>query len=294
MRTSILRASLFVIVSFSIFTVFSTQLFYKNAIGILESWSQSSKMTVYLKIESTEEDKNAVSDFLKTIPEISMINWVDRKQASQSFQATLKEFSSGLITDNELLDLIPESFEIDLAPHLSSEQRESTFLNIQEKLKVFNFIDEVSYSAVWLKKFQSVKKVLNSVGIFVLTLILITFAYLVSLMSQVLVESSKAEIEVYSLIGATRWSIYIHFLKFLFRFLFVSIALAYGGAYALFLALKEYLKHSSFSYLVTSHLSFLPLKDSILLVAMILIVILSSTYMTIRASVNRLTQLSYE
>lgn len=294
MRTSILRASLFVIISFSIFTVFCTQLFYKNAIGVLESWSQSNKMTVYLKIESTAEDKTTVSDFFKTIPEITTVNWIDRTEAGQNFQATLKEFSSGLITDNELLDLIPESFEIDLDTNLTAEQRESVFVSLQEKLKDFNFIDEVSYSAVWQKKFQSVKKVLSSIGFFVLILILVAFAYLVSLMSQVLIESSKAEIEVYSLIGATRWSIYIHFLKSSFRFLLLSIALAYGGTYSLFLLLKEYLKHSNFSYLVTSHLTFLPLQDSTILITMLLIVILSSAYMTIRASVNRLTQLSYE
>lgn len=263
-------------------------------VGILEAWSQSNKMTVYLKIDSNEEDKKDLSSFFKTVPEVTMINWVDRAQAGQSFQANLKEFSSGLITDNELLDLIPESFEIDLAANLSTDQREFVFLSLQEKLKNFSSVDEVSYSAVWLKKFQSVKKVLSTVGFFVLTLILITFAYLVSLMSQVLVENSKSEIEVYSLIGATRWSIYIHFLRSSVRFLAFSVVVSYGCTYVIYLLLKEYLKHSSFAYLASSQLAFLPLTDSVILILLLLVVILTSAYVTIRSSTNRLTQLSYE
>lgn len=294
MKTSLLRASLFVVITFSIFTVFCGLLIYKNALGLLEAWSRSNRMTVYLKIESTEQDKNEIARFLETLPHVASVSLIDKAQAGLSFQSALKEFSTGLITENEMLDLIPESFEIDLDSTLTSDQREVVFSEIQEQLQNFSSIDEISYSGIWLKKFDSLKKVVNSAGLFVLILVLVTFAYLISLMSQVLVENSKSEIEVYSLLGATRWSIYNHFIKSVLGFIVFSLALAYSGAFGFYLFVKSYFNSGGFSTIISSNLRFLPIKESAFLISALLIVILFSVYLTIRSSVNRLTQLSYD
>ncbi|MEQ1722045.1 MAG: permease-like cell division protein FtsX [Pseudobdellovibrio sp.] len=219
MKMNPLKLSLFVIITLSICMIISGLLFYKNFVGFLGAWNQSNKMNIYLKIDTSEAERNKIIDLLKQKSNVVSADLVDRNQAGLSFQSSLKEFSSGLVTLDELVDLIPESIEVDLEPMLSLKERDDVFTALANEFRPNTAIEDINYGATWIKKFEKIDRIMRSVGIFAFLIFLLAISYLVALMVRVYIDDSKQEIEVYSLIGATRWSIYQLFLKDIFIFL---------------------------------------------------------------------------
>jgi cell division transport system permease protein len=292
MKMKPLKLSLFVIITLSICMIISGFLFYKNFIGFLGAWNQSNKMNIYLKIDTPELETNKIIDLLKQKSNVVSVKLVDRNEAGLSFQNSLKEFSSGLVTLDELVDLIPESIEVDLKPTLSLKERDDAFAALAEELKSNLAIEDVNYGATWIKKFEKIDRIIRSLGFLAFLVLLLTISYLVALMVRVYIDDSKQEIEVYSLIGATRWSIYQIFLKDIFIFLAASLVTSFVILFLMFNYVKEKLSVSGLSATFTQNLNFLSFNESTFVIFMLFIFIYANCFFTIRSSVNRLNQIS--
>ena len=193
-----------------------------------------------------------------------------------------------------MLDLIPESIEVDLKANLSLKQRDDVFTALAAELKPNLAIEDIEYGATWIKKFEKIDRIIRSVGFFAFLVLLVTISYLVALMVRVYIDDSQQEIEVYSLIGATRWSIYQLFLKDVFIFLTASLATSFTILFALFYYAKETLSLSGLSATFTQNLNFLSYNESAFVVFMLFIFIYANCFFTIRSSVNRLNQISHD
>jgi cell division transport system permease protein len=274
--------------------IISGLLFYKNFVGFLGAWNQSNKMNIYLKIDTPEAERNKIIDSLKQKSSVVSAVLVDRNQAGLSFQSSLKEFSSGLVTLDELVDLIPESIEVDLEPTLSLKERDDVFTALATEFRPNAAIEDINYGATWIKKFEKIDRIMRSVGIFAFLVLLVSISYLVALMVRVYIDDSKQEIEVYSLIGATRWSIYQLFLKDIFIFLSTSLLTSFVILFALFNYIKNKLSVSGLSATFTQNLNFLSFNESTFVIFMLFIFIYANCFFTIQSSVNRLNQISNE
>lgn len=294
MKIAPLKISLFFVITLSIIIIIAGFLSYKNLIGILSAWNQSNKMNIYLKVDSTEEDKITLVELIKKKPNVATVKLIDRHTAGLDFQKSLKEFSSGLITQDEMLDLIPETIEVDLEASLNILNREAAFSSLAKELATQTQIDEINYSSSWFKKFETVNAVLKSIGIFVFIISLIGISYLISLMVRTYIEDSKQEIEVYSLLGATRWSIYFYFLKDIFLFLMMSFAISFGVLFSIFSYLKSKLNIWGLSSVISDNLHFLSLKESLWVMFLFFLFVYTNSFMTIQSSVTKLNQLSHD
>jgi cell division protein FtsX len=292
MKINSLKVSLFFIITLSIFLIISGLLVYKNAVGFLTAWNQANKMVIYLKVDTTDVERQKLITELKAKPDISKVEVVDRAQAAKSFQSSLKEFSSGLITDDEMLDLIPETLEVDLSTSLNLKEREAAFSSLNDYLKTNTSVEDTNYGAAGLKKFERIDNFLRSTGLFVCFILVLSISYLVALMVKVYIDDSKAEIEVYSLLGATRWSIYKLFLKDIFAFLATSLFFAFGALLLVFIYLKDKLQNSELTRVVTDSLRFLTLQEILIVAALLFVFVYINSFLTIQNSVTKLNQLS--
>lgn len=294
MKSAPLKASLFIIITVSILTIVTGLLFYKNLIGVLGAWNKSNKMNIYLKVDTTTDDKNKIIALIRQNSHVSSVNVIDRKEAGLAFQNSLKEFSSGLITVDEMIDLIPETIEIDLDGSLSLNERDAKFAELADSFKGQEQIEEINYSASWLKKFELIDKVFRSAGALIFLILLFSISYLVALMVRVYIDDSKQEIEIYSLLGATSWSIYRLFLKDIFWFLSASLLASFTALFLLFIYLKNRLSASGLSSVISDNLHFLSLSESMFVILSLFVFIYLNSFITIRSSVNRLNQLTNE
>lgn len=294
MKIAPLKISLFVIITLSILMIITSLLCYKNFIGLLSLWSRANKMNIYLKVDSTDKDKTDVLNLIQQTPQVSSAVVLDRQKAGLEFQNSLKNFSSGLITEDEMIDLIPETIEVDLQSSLTLTERETIFTELAKKMSANAQVDEISYSASWLKKLEFIDRILRSIGASVFLVLVSSISYLVALMMRSYVEDSKQEIEVYSLLGATRWSVYRIFLKDVFLFISTSLIIAFSSVLLIFTLLKNKLNTSGLFGMISDSLHFLSLTESISIVVLLFLFIFINSFFTIQASVNKLNQLSYD
>lgn len=292
MKITPLKFSLFIVITFSISLILLGQLIYKNTLGILSSWGQSGKVIVYLKTDASAEEKKNLLDLIKNFSVVSKAEFIDRKQAALDFQKSLKELSTGLLTDDEMIDLIPETIEITLSDKLTLSDREKEVTSLNEKLTTYNTVEEISYNATWLKKFEKIDSFVRAFGFILLVFLLIVSSYLVSLMIQIFIDDSKSEIEIFGLLGATSWSIYKIFLKDSFIFLAFSSIFAYAVTYSSFVILKNKFSNAHISNLITDSLHFLNVQDSLLVLLLVYLTVFITCLITVQKSVDRLINLS--
>ena len=247
---------------------------------------------VFLKIDAAEDEKAALIQSIKSEASVISVEETDREKAGLEFQKSLKEYSAGLVTTDELIDLIPETLEVDVDKSLSLEQRAVAFQELDGRIRVLPGVDDVSYSATWLTKFERIDKLARSAGLFIFLLVLIIISYLVALMIRAYIDDSKQEIEIYNLLGATRWSLYKLFLKDIFIFLIGSLATSIGALYVVFNYLKAHLNSAGLSQLIVSNLNFLTISEIAVLSAILFAFIYFNSFLTITSSVNRLNQIS--
>lgn len=302
---STLRASLFFVITLSILILISGLLLYKNLTGLLTAWNQSNKMVIYLNPGATAEGREKLLALIRAEADVREAQLITREQAAEMFQKSLPDFSAGLASENDLRDLVPETVEIDLDSTLALADRAARFARLKETLLAAaapaaagqpailpaGLIDEVHYGADGLQKFARADRVLRTAGAFVFLVMLSSISYLIALMVRVLIEDSRQEIEVYSLLGATRWSIYKIFLRDVFVFLLASLFAAFTLLFLIFIYVRGQLATSGLAALVTDNLRFLSFPESLTTVLLLFVFIYVSSFIAIRNSVTRMNQL---
>lgn len=294
MKINSLKISLFIIITLSITLIISSLLVYKNFVSFLGAWNQSNKMNIYLKIDTPAKERNKLLAEIKKNKFVSNVELVDRTKAGLSFQSSLKEFSSGLVTMDELIDLIPESIEVDVENTLSLKERDASFTSLAQQFDKHPIVEEINYGATWIKKFEKIDQAFRSAGIFAFLVLLVTISYLVALMVRIYIDDSKQEIEIYSLIGATRWSIYQLFLKDIFIFLSSSLMMSFVILFIAFTYIKSRLSASGLAVSFTENMRFLNFNEITFVIFMLFVFIYVNCFFTIQSSVNRLNQISNE
>lgn len=292
MKVNSLKVALFFITCLSILILISGFLVYKNSLIAIGAWNNANKMLVFLKTDTLEAQRNELIKKIESLDKVQSVTLVDRQTAGQAFQKSLKEYANSLLTNDEMLDLVPETLEVDLGTELNLSERQIAFQTLAENLKEDAAIEELSYSATWLQKFEKIDRFLRSAGLFVFLVTTLLVSYLISLMIRVYIDDTKSEIEVYNLLGATRWSIYKLYLSDLAQFLLLSLVVALSLTAVFFNYAQTALTQSGLSKIVADNLKFLSFREAGILLFILVASILTHCFFTITSSVNKLNQIN--
>ncbi len=294
MNTNSSRWPLFLMLSISGVMLILGYLTYKNTLTALGVWNNSSPLQIFLKVDATEAEKNQLIAALKAEPQVEDVTLTDRQQAADSFKSSIQSSVESFLSDEELTDLLPESVEVSLQSEINSEKREAVYGGLTEKFKAAPGVDEVVDNSTWLRKFDRIDRFIRFAGLCAFVVVLSLLSYMMSLLLKVYIDESRPDIEVYTLLGATRWSIYRIFLSDLLQMLVGGSALTLAVSFILFKMLRNYLSKSGLSQNLVEHLQFMNLKEASVFFFLLFVCILTHSLFTIRASLQQLNKLSYD
>lgn len=294
MRWSSLKVSLLVVLSFSMIMVLISFMFYKNINILLGFWEDEAKLSIYLKVDTTDEEKNAIVKRLETDTDIANIQVVTRNEAAADFKKILGEYSNGLISVDEITDLIPESIVVTLQNSLSSQAKADKLAYIKRDLILNAAIEEISYGTEWIKQFSKFDKALKFFGLLLFSVLSICVLFISALMARSLVEESKTEIEVLSLIGATRWFIYKNnLLPFLYIF-GLSAGISTVITFATYFYFKNrFFLEQGFGFLA-ENIRFLNVPEVLSLISILFLFVICGAVLSLKSAVQRLSLFAYE
>ena len=294
MRWTPLKVSLLMVLSFSMALILFSFLFYKNINILLGFWGEEYKITFYLKTDATEVDKQDILSKLRADTEIDHVELIDRNKAAADFKKMFGEYSAGLISVDEMVDLIPESLIGHLKKSLAPEQKQAKLKSLKQSLSTEPFVEEVSYGGEWIEQFSQIDRALRIFGLTLCLVLSFAVCFISALMIRSLVDDSKSEIEVLSLLGATRWHIYTKYLRqFMFFFnmsIIVSVALTFAAYY---ITKNRFLINQGFRF-ISENLHFFNWLELSGLIAALLVFVVIGALLSLRSATSRLSLFSNE
>ena len=230
-------------------------LVFVNLEGAAENWSERVQVTVYFDKELTAPEQSALRAKILTLPGASHANYVSRDEALKRFKSRLR--GQETILEGVRPEVLPTSFEIALKRANRDTQGVESFVTA---LKRIPGINEVQYGEEWVRRFNSFLNFMRLLGGLLGGFLVIAVIFIVSNTIKLTIYARRDELDVMSLVGATRF-----FIKAPFLIEGVMQGLA-GSLIALVMlyGLYEGFLHNAGSFLafnpVSSGLGFLPME----------------------------------
>jgi len=230
-------------------------LVFINMESAAESWSERVQVTVYFDHELSAQEQTAFRGKIGALVGVSRISYVSRDEALKRFKDRLR--GQETLLEGVQPEILPTSLEITL------KRANRDTLSVEQfvtALKRIPGITEVQYGEEWVRRFNLFLNFMRLVGALLGGFLLVAVIFIVSNTIKLTIYARRDELEVMSLVGATKFFIKAPYL------VEGSIQGGAGAAIAvgLLFGLYELFLYNADSILtfnpVTSGLSFLPVE----------------------------------
>ncbi|HKI95883.1 MAG TPA: permease-like cell division protein FtsX [Gemmatimonadales bacterium] len=233
-RAPLLSALSITTIAFALFVVGLFGLVALNLHVALQHVEQRVEIVVYIRHGTPIEAVTTAMSDIQAFPEVDSVTYVSEDQALARARRELTEFQ-GIFRDLAQNPL-PASLEIRLNPGYRDAQHVQA---VAERLKGFQFADDVRYGRDWVQKLDRLRDIAGAVGLLIGLAFAAASVIIIGTTIRMTVLQRAGEITIMRLVGATDGFIRFPFL------LEGTIKGAIGGAVAVGLNYAAYLVVSS-------------------------------------------------
>jgi cell division transport system permease protein len=182
-------------IAFSLFAVGLFGLVAFNTRLALERLEERVEIRAYVT-EGTEADAvaAAVGD-VRSFPEVASVTYVTPEDALKKARTEMAEFQD--VFEPEFL---PASLEVRLRPGMRSPEMVKA---VSDRLKAYNFVDDVRYGEEWVQKFYSMRRAATAAGIVLGIAFALAAMIIIGSTIRTSVLARSNEIGIMRLVGAT-------------------------------------------------------------------------------------------
>ena len=225
-----------------------------NLSSLMDTWNKDVHVSVYFADDINDEERLEIRDDIHKMPEVVQVRYISELEAKQwlmeevgSVQETLSELGD---------DVLPASLEITLAEEMAHPDKIEEFAQKIESDR-FKMVD---YGVEWVENFNAFIRVFQALGTMVGFLIIIAAMFLVTNTVHLVIYNRREELEIATLVGASRNFIVIPFLLEGAIQGLVGALGAIMGLWMIHYTLSNQLQQSATFSAVTS-LEFVPFSD---------------------------------
>ncbi len=263
-HTGLQIATLLVLVaSFSV--VSFVLIFMLNLQSLLSNWSDSVRVTAYIKDSVNPQQMESLKAAIALLPETSQIELIDKKAATQAFKQQMASYAPSLLNDSEFSNPFPASFVVTLKTGLHGESDISRLESFARKIQGMEGVEDISYGQNWVSNFSHLVEGISKSGLVLIVILLSGSLLVISNSIRMSIASRKEEIEILELVGATSQMIRAPFIFEAALMGFVAMLLALLTNYLLYLWGIDFIKEN---------LSFARISDQILFLKPIILIAL--------------------
>jgi cell division transport system permease protein len=182
-------------------------LVYINLERATDQWSERVQVTAYFDSELAPQELNALKTKIHSIQGTGKVVYVSKAAALQRFHNRLK--GQDALLEGVTANILPAALEI----QLDKETRTSDALKAYvARLGKIQGIAEIQYGDEWVKRFNNFMDFMRLVAISLGGFLALAVVFIVANTIKLTIYSRKDEVELLSLVGATRLFIKIPFL----------------------------------------------------------------------------------
>ncbi len=219
-------------------------LVFVNMESAADNWSERVQVTVYFDHELTPQEQTGFRTRIQAIGGVSRVTYVSRDEALKRFKGRLR--GQEALLEGVLPEILPTSLEISLKRSSRDTLSVETFVGA---LKRIPGITEVQYGEEWVRRFNIFLNFMRLVGALLGAFLVVAVLFIVSNTIKLTIYARRDELEVMSLVGATR---------FFIKAPFLVEGIIQGGAGALIAVTLLFGLYELFLYNADSFLTFNP------------------------------------
>ncbi|MBT1071442.1 permease-like cell division protein FtsX [Pelotalea chapellei] len=230
-------------------------LVFVNLENAADNWSERVQVTAYFDRELSGQEQASLRNKVMALPGTAQVRYVNRDEALKRFKNRLK--GQETLLEGVLPEVLPTSFEISLKKSHRDSRGVEGFV---ASLRQLAGISEIQYGEEWVRRFNTFLNFVRMLGLLLGSFLIIAVIFIVSNTIKLTIYARRDELEIMSLVGASRLFIKIPFL------IEGTIQGAAGSLLSLMLlfGLFEAFLQNASSFMsfnsATANLSFLPLE----------------------------------
>jgi cell division transport system permease protein len=247
-------------ITVSLLTLGTFLLLYLNVRAAAATWGGDVQVVAYLAEGMGPDEVNPLSESISRLPEVSAVKYISREDALARFRGDLGGQAG--ILDGLSRNPLPASLEVTLREGLRGP---ALVRALAEKVRGMRGVEDVQYGEEWIAQYSAFMNFLRVLGLLLGAFLLAGSAFVVANTIRLAVYARREELEILSLVGASRPFIRIPFLIEGVLQGILGAALAVGILYGAYRTLEPRLATSLLLVAGRLHLSFLPVNAVLLL-----------------------------
>lgn len=176
----------------------------KNLVHFLTLWGDDIQVTAYISPEANADRIKKIEDKLRGDSRAGKIEFVSRERALDEFRTQLASYAPDLAGDDDLLSVIPASFQISLPASITASRQVEAIRDLATAVEKIEGIDEVRYGQEWVKKYASVVSAARGIFLFIGLVLILAAFFVIGNTVRASIDARRNEIEVLELVGATQ------------------------------------------------------------------------------------------
>ncbi|WP_347355913.1 permease-like cell division protein FtsX [Bdellovibrio sp.] len=198
-----LKLSTLVVVTACFVVMGAALLISQNFRNILTLWGEDVQMTVYLAQDLSDSGRENIQARLKENDEVGAVKFISQEKALGDFRLQMASYAPDISQDEELLRLIPASFQVQLSSSVATADQMPVLQKLAEQVKGLQGVEEVSYGQDWVEKYAALVSAIEITLRALCLVILLASLFVMSNAIRASIQSRKDEIVVLEMIGAT-------------------------------------------------------------------------------------------
>jgi cell division transport system permease protein len=182
-------------------------LVYVNVSAWIQGWDESWSMSVYLRDDVSDHQRQALAAYLSHLPSAEIKRFISKDAALREFKRILGPQAS--LLDGLENNPLPASFEVVFRK--DAAKRQDLYV-VRDEIERMAGVEEVQYSEEWLGRLESFIHMARAFGLVVGGLLCVGVLFIISNTIKLTIYSRREEIEVMKMVGATDWFIRVPFL----------------------------------------------------------------------------------
>jgi cell division transport system permease protein len=168
-----------------------------NLQSLIDVWESAAEMSVYLREDLSEADRQALVDELSAHPAVAGVELLSRDQALERFKADFPELAD--LTAAGDTNPFPGSIEVRVEAGAAAAPGAET---LASQLAERDGVADVQYDRHWLSRLAGLATSVRLVGLIVGGVLLVGAAFTVAAVVRLSLDARRGELDIMDLVGA--------------------------------------------------------------------------------------------
>ncbi len=179
----------------------------KNFNSFLMEWGKDLQMTVYLKEGVEVPALQGLIAFIKSQSSVLEVRQITAEENFLHFKNQMGSMFPQVENEKEVQALVPSTLQVTFDLKNSLSDPLLMFTSVAGLIRTQPTVEQVSYGQLWVEKFSKFFTFITQAFWVIAIVLVCASVFVFSNAVRAWVNSKRAEIEVYELVGATSWSI---------------------------------------------------------------------------------------